>query len=105
MQTLNPNKTGLVFGTMLVAWHAIWVALIALGWAQAIIDFVLWIHMIRPVYVIGPFNILIALILVVVTGAFGYTGGFVLATLWNWLHGESHQAAIHHVNGLPHSPR
>jgi hypothetical protein len=105
MQTLNPNKTGIVFGTMLGAWHAIWAAFIALGWAQAIIDFVFWIHMIRPVYVIGPFNIGIAFLLIAVTGAIGYIGGFVLASLWNWLHRESHQAATHHAEGLTPAPR
>jgi hypothetical protein len=105
MPTLNPNKTGIIFGTMLVTWHAIWVAFIALGWAQAIIDFVLWIHMIKPVYVIGPFNILIALILIAVTGAFGYAGGFVLATLWNWLHREPLHVATQRVEGLAPAPR
>jgi len=31
MQTFNPNKTGLVFGTMLGAWHGIWAVVVALG--------------------------------------------------------------------------
>ena len=97
MQTFNPNKTGLVFGTMLGAWHGIWAVVVALGWAQAIIDFVFWIHMIKPVYVIGPFSIWIALMLIAVTGAIGYIGGFVLASLWNWLHREPHRVATQHV--------
>lgn len=96
MKTLNPNKTGLVFGTLLGAWHVVWVVFVALGWAQAIVDFVFWMHMIKPVYVIGPFNFWIALILIAVTGAIGYFGGFVLATLWNWLHPEPHQVATQH---------
>lgn len=100
MQTLNPNKTGLAFGTLLGGWHVIWAAFIALGWAQAILNFVFWMHMIKPVYVIGPFNVWTALILVAVTGAIGYVGGFALAALWNWLHHEPHHIATQHPEGL-----
>ena len=97
MQTLNLNRTGLVFGTLLGAFHLVWAVFVALGWAQALIDFVFWMHMIKPVYVIGPFSIGTALILVAVTGAIGYFGGLVLAAVWNWLHREPHAAATRHA--------
>lgn len=100
MQTLNPNKAGLVFATLLGVWHAIWSIFVAAGWAQAIINFVFWMHMIKPVYVIGPFSFLTAFILIIVTGAIGYIGGFVLALLWNWLHREQHQVAVQHAGRL-----
>jgi hypothetical protein len=61
MQRLNPNKTGVAFGTLLAAWHAMWSILVAVGWAQAIVNFVFWMHMIKPVYVVGPFSFGIAL--------------------------------------------
>ena len=93
MQTLNPNKTGLAFGTLLAAWHGMWSIFVALGWAQAIINFVFWMHMIKPVYVIGPFSFWIALILISVTGALGYVGGVMLAALWNWMHRQQHPVA------------
>jgi hypothetical protein len=105
MPTLNPNKTGIVLGTFLGGWHAMWAAFIALGWAQAIIDFVFFIHMIKPVYMIGPFILWIALTLIAVTGAIGYIGGFVLAALWNWLHREPHQIATHPIEHLTPAPR
>jgi hypothetical protein len=100
MQTLNPNKTGLAFGTLLGVWHAIWSIFVAVGWAQAIVNFVFWMHMIKPVYVIGQFSSWIALILIAVSGAIGYIGGFVLAALWNWLHREQHQLAPPHGGRL-----
>jgi len=93
---LNPNKTGLAFGTLLAAWHGMWSIFVALGWAQAIVNFVFWMHMIKPVYVIGPFSFWIALILIVVTGALGYIAAFMLAALWNWLHREQHRSAAQH---------
>lgn len=105
MQTLNPNKTGLLFGTLLGASHAIWASFVALGWAQAIVNFVLWMHMIKPVYVVAPFSLWIAVILIAVTGAMGYFGGFVLAALWNWLDREPHRLAAHHAGTLTPAAR
>jgi len=95
MQTLNTNKTGLVLGTFLGACHTIWAALVAVGWAQPIINFVFWMHMIKPVYVIGPFSFWIALMLISVTTAIGYVGGIVLAALWNRLQREPQLTAQH----------
>jgi hypothetical protein len=97
METINRNRTGLVFGTFLGGWHFMWVVLVALGWAQAVVDFVLRIHMIKPVYVVEPFNFWIATMLIALTGAIGYFGGFVLAALWNWLHREGHGEAHQHA--------
>jgi hypothetical protein len=48
-----------------------------LGWAQPIIDFIFWAHMIRPVYVIKPFDSVAAVTLIIVTAAIGYIFGFV----------------------------
>jgi hypothetical protein len=105
MQALNACKTGLVFGTLFGAWHAIWAAFVALGWAQAIVNFVFWMYMIKPVYVISPFNFWIALILVPVTGAIGYVGGFILAAQWNLLRREPRQLAAQNPGKLNPVPR
>ena len=86
MKTINPNKVGLVLGTLLGGWHVLWALLVALGWAQAVIDFVFWLHFLRPVYVVGPFNPGIALILIAITAAIGYAFGYLFGALWNWVH-------------------
>ena len=85
MQT-NPNKLGLVFGALLAIWHLFWVLLVLLGWAQPLIDFVFWAHMIQPVYVIKPFDPRAAAILIGITFFIGYLFGFFAALLWNKLH-------------------
>jgi hypothetical protein len=82
----NPNKVGLVSGALIGAWHLLWSLLILLHWAQPIIDFIFWAHMIKPVYVIKPFDPIAAVALLVITAGIGYVFGFLGAIIWNRLH-------------------
>lgn len=85
MGIVNPNKAGLVLGTLMGGWHALWALLVAAGFAQSVIDFVFWMHFLKPPYVVGSFNPGVALILIVVTTAIGYGLGYIFGVLWNWL--------------------
>jgi hypothetical protein len=82
----NPNKVGVVFGALSGGFHLCWSLLVLLGWAQPIIDFIFWAHMIRPVYAIQPFNAAAAVTLIILTSAIGYLFGIVAAIVWNKLH-------------------
>jgi hypothetical protein len=86
MQTIHPNRAGLTLAAVLGGWHLGWALLVALGWAQPVIDFILRLHFIQPVYVVGEFSAAIAAALVAVTALIGYAGGFTAAALWNRLH-------------------
>lgn len=86
MQMVNPMRAGVTFGTLLGVWHLCWSLLVALGWAQPLIDFVFWMHFIRPVYVIQPFSLPVAAVLIVVTFVTGFVLAFLFALLWNRLH-------------------
>jgi len=83
---VNPNKVGLVIGTLIGGWHLVWSALVFLGWAQAILDFIFWAHMIRPVYIVKSFDPAAAITLIIITAALGYILGFLGAIIWNRLH-------------------
>ena len=83
---ISPNKTGLVIAALLSGWHLAWAALVAVGWAQPLINFVFWAHMIQPVYVIGPFDPAAAGTLFLITFCMGYLFGFFGGGLWNRLH-------------------
>lgn len=82
----NLNKVGLVIGALIGSWHLLWSLLVLIGWAQPLMDFVFWAHMIKPIYVVKPFDPLAAVTLVVITAVIGYGFGFVGALIWNRLH-------------------
>jgi hypothetical protein len=85
MQIINPHKAGLAFGGLMGSWHLFWALLVALGLAQPLIDFIFWMHFIKPIYVISPFNIGTALVLIGTTSLIGYALGMILAGIWNFL--------------------
>jgi hypothetical protein len=82
----NPNKVGIVFGALIGGWHLCWSLLVLLGWAQPIIDFIFWAHMIQPVYVVKSFNLAATVTLIAITALIGYMFGFVGGIVWNRIH-------------------
>ena len=82
----NPNKIGVVIAVLIGGWHVAWSLLVLVGWAQPILDFIFWAHMIKPVYVVTPFDPIAAIVLIAVTIMIGYVLGLVGAVIWNRLH-------------------
>jgi hypothetical protein len=83
---VNAVRTGFAVGAVLGLWHLIWSVLVAVGAAQAVIGFVLWVHFIDVPVRIAPFSIGIAAMLVAVTSLVGFAIGYVFAVVWNRLH-------------------
>jgi hypothetical protein len=83
---VNPHKVGLVIAALIAGWHVIWSVLVLIGWAQPILDFVFWAHMIKPVYFVKPFDPMASVVLIVITAVIGYIFGFMGAIIWNRLH-------------------
>lgn len=88
---VSAHKIGLVGGFVLSGFHVLWAILVATGLAQMLYDFVLWAHMIHLQIVIGPFEVMAALVLIVMTFVVGYAIGWVIGKVWNSVH--AHKAA------------
>jgi hypothetical protein len=61
------------------------VTLVAVGWASAVLNFILRLHFLDLQVMILPFNLADAAGLVGVTGTVGFVIGAVFAAVWNWL--------------------
>ncbi|MES2014686.1 MAG: hypothetical protein V4437_02630 [Patescibacteria group bacterium] len=83
---INPTKTGLAVGVFLGLFHFVWSLLVAFNWGQALIDFIFDLHMIHPVYTVGPFSLGMATGLIAVTALIGFILGSAFAIIWNRLH-------------------
>jgi hypothetical protein len=86
MGKVNPNKVGMALGALIGGWHLVWALLVAVGWAQWVMNFIFWMHFLKPPYTVGPFSAGIAVILILVTATVGYVFGYIFGVLWNWIH-------------------
>ena len=86
MARLNKNKIGLALGTFIALMHAVWSLIVAVipAQLQKFLDWVFVLHHIKPMYVLLPFNIANAALLVVLTFVVGYVFGYVFAAVWDW---------------------
>ena len=85
-QSMQPMNVGFALGLFIGGWHLLWSVLVALGFAQPLIDFVLQLHMIDLPLTVVPFDLISAIELVLFTGVVGFGAGYVFAVLWNWAH-------------------
>ena len=83
MSTANPHRVALIFAVLGGGWHLLWSLAVAIGWAQPILDFVFWMHFLKPAFLVGPFDIGVASVLVGVTAVVYAVLGWILAVLWN----------------------
>ena len=71
---------------MLGGFHLLWSVLVFLVWAQPLVNFSMWAHMIQSGPVFGPFDVVAALTVIVIASVIGYCVGYILATVWNKVH-------------------
>ena len=80
------GKVGLAVATVTGGFHLCWSILVATGGAQPVIDFMFWAHFIKPIYVIEPFELARAGLLVAMTAGIGFAIGAAFSLVWNAMH-------------------
>jgi len=85
MEHIRVNRAGLTLAVLLAGLHLIWVALVAVGAAQPLLDFAFQIHMMEADATVGEFAVGPAALLLLVTAGVGYVSGATLAAVWNFL--------------------
>lgn len=83
---MSASKSALSVAVLLAAVHLMWSVLVALGWAQAFLDFVFWAHMLNSPYIVQSFNMTAFVTLIVLTSVIGAVFGYLLAVIWNRMH-------------------
>lgn len=83
---LKVQKTALVLGVFFGLVHVMWSVLVLLGFAQPLMDFIFWAHMIVNPYHVTGFTLTQSIVLIIVTFGVGYLVGWFFAVLWNKLH-------------------
>ena len=79
----NVSRAALTGAIMLGGVHVLWSLFVLLGFAQTLINFSMWAHMIEPGITIAPFYAQAAMTLIVVATAIGYGVGYAMATVWD----------------------
>lgn len=85
MKKLSGNFVGLITGSFLGLVHLLWAVLVALGYAQGLLDWILGLHFLDNPYTVGEFAVSRALTLVVVTFVVGYVAGYLFTIIWNMM--------------------
>ena len=80
---LNKNKVGLTVGVFVAIFHALWAVLVALGFAQTLINWVLPLHFVDMLVSVIAFTWVNALLITVMSFVGGYIMGWIFAALWN----------------------
>lgn len=81
---ISEKKVALLVSTFAVTAHVIWSAMVALGFAQTYVNWMLGMHFISaPTVTIGAFDIATAITLIISVAVIGYIVGWVFAFVWN----------------------
>ena len=83
---MNSHKVGLVLGSFVAFIHFIWSLLVAFGWAQGLLNFILNLHSLSNPLTVMSFDLGRSIGLIIVTFIAGYVVGYVFSLFWKKLH-------------------
>jgi hypothetical protein len=80
---MNLFQVSIISGFSLASLHLCWAILVALGWAQSVIDFIFKLHMLNSPFQVQPFEFPLALGLIGITFLVGCFYGIVFFVMKN----------------------
>ena len=80
---MNVFQFSIISGFSLSSLHIFWALLVALGWAQLVMDFIFKLHMLNSPFQVQPFELTLALELIGVTFLVGCFYGIVFFVVKN----------------------
>ncbi len=83
---VNASKVGLALGTFAALVHLVWAALVGFGAAQPFMSWVYGMHFLDNPFTVQPFALGRAVLLIVIAFVVANIVGWILGTLWNWVH-------------------
>ena len=86
MTTIQPIKAGITVAIILGGLHFVWSILVLLGWAQPLVEFSMWAHMVQMPVTIGPFDLVAAVTVICIASCIGFAVGVVFSKVWNKVH-------------------
>ena len=85
MAQLNTKQTALSLGLTFALFHAVWAIAVAVGFGQQWINWKLAHHFVSVAASIAQFDIVTAILGVVLAFVCGLIVGWVFASIWNWV--------------------
>lgn len=85
MRHISIPKSAVSVATVFAAWHAIWVTMVAAGWAAGVLNFFLELHFLEIDYQLAPYSAFTAFSLIAITFCVGGLLGAIFAFVWDWL--------------------
>lgn len=84
-RTLNAMKISLAFACLMAVWHSGWAILVKIGAAQDLLNWILGLHFIEPMYKIQQFSFETALALVAVSSVIGFLFSYIFVACLNMI--------------------
>ena len=83
---LKKYKAGLVVGLLMALFHLVWSVLVITGVAQVVLDWIYKMHFLNNPFLIQPFDLATAGMLLLMTFVVGFVFGWFLGFFFNILH-------------------
>lgn len=80
---MSPFQLSMISGFSLASLHICWALLVAIGWAQPVIDFIFKLHMLSSPFKVQTFELPLALGLIGITFLIGCFYGIVFSVMKN----------------------